>query len=73
MKGRLFGALILVVGTILFYPIENWKIEASSSMPTLILTLRTPDRFQISFAVTNSELRRMAEISDSPELDCVKH
>ena len=44
----------------LVYPAGGWEIEQSTEPGLLIPTLRTPDNFQVSFAVTDSDLQEMA-------------
>jgi len=48
----------------LVYPVGDWELEASSDPERLILTLRTPDGFHVSFAVSAAELKRIAAVSD---------
>lgn len=44
------------------YPVADWHLEASGERPDMvILTLRTPDGFQMSFGMEQSDLRYMAE------------
>lgn len=45
----------------LVYPVASWEIELSSQPGTFILTLRTPDNFHVSFALTASDLQEMSE------------
>ena len=45
----------------LVYPIGSWEIETSTEPGTLIMTLRTPDGFDVSFALEAKQLRDMAE------------
>ena len=43
------------------YPVADWNLEASGERPDMvILTLRTPDGFQMSFGIERSDLRTMA-------------
>ena len=39
----------------------SWEIETSTEPGTLIMTLRTPDGFDVSFALEAKQLRDMAE------------
>ena len=48
-------------GLRLVYPAASWEIESSTEPATLILTLRTPDNFHVSFAVAAGDLQLMAE------------
>jgi len=44
------------------YPVADWHLEASGERSGMvILTLRTPDGFQMSFGMEQSDLRYMAE------------
>ena len=44
------------------YPVADWSLEASGEQPDMaILTLRTPDGFQMSFGIDRSDLRHLAE------------
>jgi hypothetical protein len=45
----------------LVYPATSWEVEQSTQPGTLILTLRTPDNFHVSFAVAPRDLQDMAE------------
>jgi len=42
------------------YPVGSWNVEASAQPGTVIVTLRTPDGFEVSFAVKALELLGMA-------------
>jgi hypothetical protein len=44
----------------LVYPAAGWAVEQSNRPGIFILTLRTPDGFDVSFAMTANELRDMA-------------
>ncbi|HYB40350.1 MAG TPA: hypothetical protein VEL75_01205 [Candidatus Methylomirabilis sp.] len=46
----------------LVYPVGDWKVEGSGVPGTLIVTLGTPDGFQVCFAVPALDLLRMAAI-----------
>jgi hypothetical protein len=53
------------------YPVADWELEASGERPDLvILTLRTPDGFHMSFGIERSDLRYMVErgLSAAPEM-----
>lgn len=42
------------------YPVSDWEIEAAAEAPeSVILTLRTPDGFQVSFVLPKLDLRHM--------------
>src|SRR5258708_2703508 len=45
----------------LVYPVASWEIELSTEPGTFILTLRTPDNFHVSFALTASDFQEMSE------------
>jgi hypothetical protein len=44
----------------LVYQVSDWEIEESEVPGTLILTLRTPDGFHMSFGVSPDALQRIA-------------
>jgi hypothetical protein len=50
----------------LVYPVGDWELEASTDPGRLILTLRTPDGFHVSFAVAADELKRIAALGAAP-------
>jgi hypothetical protein len=52
----------------LVYPVASWEIELSTQPGTFILTLRTADKFHVSFALGASDLQEMSEIG-SPQDD----
>lgn len=42
------------------YPVSDWEIEAAGEEPeSVILTLRTPDGFHVSFVLPKDDLRHM--------------
>jgi hypothetical protein len=43
----------------LVYPLAESKIELSTDLSKLILTLKTPDGFTVSFAVSNDQFREL--------------
>jgi len=47
------------------YPLGSWEVERSPQPGTVIVTLRTPDGFQVSFGVAALEMLRMATQSAS--------
>jgi hypothetical protein len=49
----------------LVYPAAEWEIERSTQPGTLILTLRTPDNFHVSFALAPKDLEGMAQAGSS--------
>jgi hypothetical protein len=51
----------------LVYPVASWEIEQSTQPGTFILTLRTPDNFHVSFAVSAWDLQDMAEATSKRE------
>jgi hypothetical protein len=53
----------------LVYPVDSWEIEGSSEPGRLILTLRTPDGFQVSFALLRGEIEDIA--STTAEADAL--
>ena len=44
----------------LVYPAAGWAVERSTRPGTFIVTLSTPDGFDVSFAMTATDLREMA-------------
>jgi len=42
------------------YPVGSWEVEGGSPPGTVIVTLRTPDGFEVSFALGALELLRVA-------------
>lgn len=53
----------------LVYPTAGWEIERSKVPKTFIVTLRTPDGFHVSFALTAADLSDMAEATHTPSLE----
>jgi hypothetical protein len=47
------------------YPVGSWEVEKSPHVGTVIVTLRTPDGFQVSFGLAALEMLRMATQSAS--------
>jgi hypothetical protein len=43
------------------YPVASWELGQSTQPRTFIVTLRTPDGFHVSFAMTANDLRQMGE------------
>src|SRR5678815_806795 len=41
------------------YPVGNWKVEGSTVPGHVVVTLRTPDGFEVSFGLPAFELMRM--------------
>src|SRR5215472_12824311 len=50
----------------LVYRTAGWEVERSRAPGTFIVTLRTPDGFHVSFALTESDLSDMAKAVDRP-------
>jgi hypothetical protein len=51
----------------LVYHTAGWEVEPSRVPGTFIVTLRTPDRFHVSFALTAGDLSdRAAAVSEAP-------
>ena len=46
----------------LVYPISDWTIESALGDPKFILTLRTPDGFEIAFAIGQEDIARMGVV-----------
>lgn len=57
----------------LVYPVGEWTVEQSEQPGMLILTLRTPDGFHISFAVAEGDLRDIAEVGTRPAGGAIRH
>jgi hypothetical protein len=57
----------------LVYPVGEWTVEESECPGALILTLRTPDGFQMSFAVSHDDLRDMAKVGVEPAGRPLRH
>ena len=49
----------------LVFPVGAWNVEGSVTPGTLIVTLGTPDGFQVSFAIPALTLLRMANVGAS--------
>ena len=47
------------------YPVGSWDVEGSPQAGTVIVTLRTPDGFEVSFGLAALDLLRMANRSAS--------
>ncbi|HXQ52451.1 MAG TPA: hypothetical protein VN802_15260 [Stellaceae bacterium] len=57
----------------LVYPVDSWDLEASTEPSRLILTLRTPDGFHVSFALLRDDIADIAlttEEADALNLLC---
>jgi hypothetical protein len=53
----------------LVYRTAGWEVERSKLAGTFIVTLRTPDGFHVSFALTAADLAKMAEAVHEPSLE----
>ena len=53
----------------LAFPLGNWVIEAGAGGAPLMLTLSTPDGFEVTFAVQHATLQRMAETAEGTGCD----
>lgn len=51
------------------YPVGSWEVERSPQVGTMIVTLRTPDGFQVSFGLPALELLRMATRSATASVE----
>lgn len=49
------------------YPAERWALERSSEAGCLLLTLSTPDGFQVCFSLESEALAAMARAAASPD------
>jgi hypothetical protein len=49
------------------YPAERWALERSSDEGCLLLTLSTPDGFQVCFSLESTALAAMARAAASPD------
>jgi hypothetical protein len=45
----------------LVYPLAGWEVERSTRSGVHVVTLRTPDGFYVSFAMTEKDLREMTD------------
>jgi hypothetical protein len=43
----------------LVHPVGAWRLESSTAAGRMILTLQTPDHFEVSFMVTRQDLAQM--------------
>ena len=50
----------------LVYRAAGWEVERSKVPGTFIVTLRTPDGFHVSFALTAADLSEMADATNGP-------
>jgi hypothetical protein len=57
----------------LVYPAAGWEIERSTVPGTFIVTLRTPDGFHISFALSAVDLSDMADAAQEPARNVAPH
>jgi hypothetical protein len=52
-------------GLRLVYPLDDWSLSATEGKAQFLLTLKTPDGFEITFAIDPPDLARMtATIAD---------
>jgi hypothetical protein len=51
------------------YPVGSWEIEGNPQAGTVIVTLRTPDGFEVLFGLAALELLRMATRGASPSAE----
>ena len=57
----------------LVYPAAGWDVERAAAPGTFIVTLRTPDGFHISFALSAADLSHMADAALEPARDVRQH
>jgi hypothetical protein len=55
----------------LVYRAAGWEVERSTVPGTFIVTLRTPDGFHISFALSTADLSDMADATRAPAPETV--
>lgn len=60
-------------GLRLVYSAAGWEVERSRVPGTFIVTLRTPDGFHISFALSATDLSHMADAALEPARDVRQH
>jgi len=53
----------------LVYPVASWALAAANEPGRLILTLRTPDGFHVSFALLRHEIEDIAATTAEAEAD----
>ncbi len=53
----------------LVYRTAGWEVERSTVPGTFIVTLRTPDGFHVSFALTAADLSQMADAPHEASLE----
>jgi hypothetical protein len=51
----------------LVYQVAGWEVESSMQPGTFIVTLRTPDGFHLSYALTAKDLRDIGEAAPARE------
>jgi hypothetical protein len=51
------------------YPVGSWEVDGGPQAGTVIVTLRTPDGFQVSFGLAALELLRMANRSAAASME----
>ena len=49
----------------LVFPLGNWKLERAAGDSKLILTLYTPDGFEVSFSVDHNAIEQMSRTAGS--------
>jgi len=54
------------------YPAEHWSLERSDAAGSLLLTLTTPDGFQVCFSLHSEALADMARAASCAEAPCVR-
>jgi hypothetical protein len=52
------------------YPVDRMRLEQGSTEGTLILTLATPDGFEVSFSLQASDLQHIQQSVVPSELAC---
>jgi hypothetical protein len=50
----------------LVHPLGNYRVEQMSDSAMLILTLETPDGFEVSFSISREEMRTLSEVATEP-------
>jgi hypothetical protein len=59
--GRLYGRDAGAAITRMVYPVARFRLELAADFETRILSLETPDGFNVSFGLTQAQCRELAE------------
>jgi hypothetical protein len=50
----------------LVHPLANYRVEQMGDSTMLILTLQTPDGFEVSFSISREEMGMLSEVAAEP-------